>query len=183
MTRLNSWLQSGIDTVSEFVKDHPIAQTLKAYHVSIVTSFNNAADSIYSRVVAVVNPQMYKDAVYKVHRFIVDTIGNSRIAQYIDISVFTGLFDTAMYKAEYYMQYYDVVDNMKIFMTHAKNIGAEYLDKYLTYYIDETIDNFKVGNYATICVRGKLNLVEFRTIFYEIIIGKILSVVLAYFSG
>lgn len=133
-----------VDSVSEYLAKHPVVNTLKSVHTTVMSKFNSASTTVINKVKAVTNAQAYTDAIYGAHSYVNSAILNSRFAKSVDFSAITGLSDTMHYKLKYYYNYYDVADNVNNFMTHASNVAKEYLNDYLTHYIDQAIDNFKV---------------------------------------
>lgn len=152
LTTAAQWLQTYIDMVSGYLSRHPAMTTLKSIHSNVMTKYNTVADAVYSKAVVVANPQMYTDAIYSVHTYVNGAIKNSRLATSINVSPLTGLSDSVMYRTKYYLKYYDVTGNLKRFLISAKNVAAEHLNAYLTHYIDQTLNDFKVRRtITTVC--------------------------------
>lgn len=141
-----AWMQEYINRISQYLADHPTMATLRSVHGAVMDKFNAASDVVYTTIVPIASPQLYTDAIYRAHTYVNTAISDSRFASSIDVSALTGLSDSVMYKVKFYYDYYDVSDNIKIFLTHSKNIAAEYLEDYLTHYIDQTLNSFQVGH-------------------------------------
>ena len=136
------WFQAMFARVSKFVAEHPTMETLKSAHGKIMNQFTALSDATYGKVVVIADPQLYTDAIYSAHSYVNNAIMNSPVSS----SMLTGLSDSLMYKLKFYYEYYDVSNHIKIFLTHVRNVAKEYLSDYLTHYIDQTLNDFKVGN-------------------------------------
>lgn len=144
MQAVVEYMDAVIDRASKYLAEHPIMVTLKNVHTATMDKFNQASDMAYSQVSGITDPQVYADAIYTAHNYVSDTMVNSRLTNYVSARTINDWSDSLMYKMKFYYDYYDVADNVKVFMKHIQNIAADYLNDYLNHYIDEALNEFQV---------------------------------------
>jgi len=117
--------------------------TLKSIHSTTMDSFNSVTGAAISSVNGITDSQTYANAIYGVHTYANGLISGAADRYGLSMNYILGLSDSLMYKVKFYYDYYDIPQHVQNFMVHAQNVGAEYLNDYLTHYIDQTLNDFK----------------------------------------
>ena len=146
--KIGNWLQSYTDRISEYIAAHPTMATLKSIHSKTMDTFNSYSGAAISSVNGMVDPQVYTNAIYGVHSYANSMISSVGDRYGLSMNYILGISDSLMYKLKFYYDYYQVPQHVQNFKVHAKNEAAEYLNDYLTHYIDQTLNDFKVCTYS-----------------------------------
>lgn len=169
---VSDWFRVISDRINEYVSQHPTMDSIRKFQTATMNKFNAVSDMAYSKVGVITNPDLYAGAIYDAHNYLSEKLVESPLSRVVSADTLQDVSDAIMYKAQYYYKYYDVADNVKVFLEHVRNVAGEYLNTYLNHYIDEALDEFQWKQWdlengrieVEVVIPSKLTAVEFAKI-------------------
>jgi hypothetical protein len=135
---VKAWLKSQADRVTEYVQEHPSMKSLNKLRTLAIEKLTSASDAAYSKVSSVIDANT---------QVLTKAISDNKLSEMVSSGLLKDLANTLSYKLQFYYGYYDVSDNVKVFLQHLKNVATEYATHYINHYVDEAVNNFKWKEY------------------------------------